>query len=136
VWIFIPIVNSFMHGPPSQLADRLFELSSYFVNTLADLIKSRSISSAMISLSPYQYGYNADQPSHIIPILTPHPFPLSAHLIALGLNVRAIMFPTVPKGKERLRICLHAGNTKEEVDRLISGIVTWAEKRISDCSKL
>ena len=50
------------------------------------------------------------------------------------MNVRAIMFPTVRKGKERVRICLHAGNTKEEMDRLISGIVEWAEERTrGDC---
>ena len=35
-----------------------------------------------------------------------------------NLDVRAILYPTVPKGKERLRIVLHAFNTSEEVDRL------------------
>ena len=37
-----------------------------------------------------------------------------------GLDVRPILSPTVPKGKERLRICLHSFNTKEQVDRLVS----------------
>ncbi len=36
------------------------------------------------------------------------------------LDVRAILYPTVPKEKERLRIILHAFNTVEEVDKLIS----------------
>ncbi len=35
-----------------------------------------------------------------------------------NLDVRAILYPTVPKGKERLRIVLHVFNTSEEVDRL------------------
>lgn len=35
------------------------------------------------------------------------------------LDVRAILYPTVPKGKERLRIVFHAFNTKEETQRLI-----------------
>jgi len=118
------------NGTTKILADRLFELSSYFVNTLENLLKSRNISSKMISLSPHQRGCGTAQPSHIIPILTPYPFQLSAHLFSLGMNARAIMFPTVPKGKERVRICLHAGNTKEEVDRLVSGIVAWAEEWI------
>lgn len=35
-----------------------------------------------------------------------------------GLDVRAILYPTVPKEKERLRIVLHAFNTADEVQRL------------------
>lgn len=42
-----------------------------------------------------------------------------AYLIQqVGLDVRAILSPTVPKGKERLRVCLHAFNTTDEIDRL------------------
>ncbi|MGE5108543.1 MAG: aminotransferase class I/II-fold pyridoxal phosphate-dependent enzyme [Sphingobacteriales bacterium] len=35
-----------------------------------------------------------------------------------NLDVRPILYPTVPKGGERLRIVLHAFNTTEEVSRL------------------
>jgi 8-amino-7-oxononanoate synthase len=35
-----------------------------------------------------------------------------------NLDVRAILYPTVPKGKERLRIVLHAFNKQEEVAEL------------------
>jgi 8-amino-7-oxononanoate synthase len=35
-----------------------------------------------------------------------------------GFDVRPILYPTVPKGKERLRIVLHAFNTQEELDQL------------------
>jgi len=38
------------------------------------------------------------------------------------LDVRAILYPTVPRGKERLRIVLHAFNTPEEVNRLINAL--------------
>ena len=37
-----------------------------------------------------------------------------------GLLVKAIRHPTVPAGKERLRICLHAFNTEPEIDRLVA----------------
>lgn len=37
-----------------------------------------------------------------------------------GINVKAIFPPTVQKGEECIRICLHAFNTKEEVDRLFA----------------
>jgi 8-amino-7-oxononanoate synthase len=32
-----------------------------------------------------------------------------------GLDIRPIVSPTVPKGKERLRICLHEFNTEKEI---------------------
>lgn len=43
---------------------------------------------------------------------------LNTALRAAGINVCAIMHPTVPAGAERLRICLHAFNTQEEINRL------------------
>lgn len=39
-----------------------------------------------------------------------------------GFNVRAILHPTVPIGKERLRICLHTFNSDEEIIRLVKSI--------------
>nr|WP_121273094.1 aminotransferase class I/II-fold pyridoxal phosphate-dependent enzyme [Pedobacter schmidteae] len=37
-----------------------------------------------------------------------------------GLDVRAILSPTVPEGKERLRICLHLFNSDEEINTLVN----------------
>ncbi|MEO6327512.1 MAG: 8-amino-7-oxononanoate synthase [Ginsengibacter sp.] len=37
-----------------------------------------------------------------------------------NLDVRAILYPTVPKGSERLRIVLHSFNTVSEVNQLIN----------------
>lgn len=39
-----------------------------------------------------------------------------------GLDVRAILSPTVPAGQERLRICLHAFNSKDELARLVESL--------------
>lgn len=43
---------------------------------------------------------------------------VAGRLQAAGLDVRPILYPTVPRGSERLRIVLHSFNTEEEVDRL------------------
>ncbi|MCF8465734.1 MAG: aminotransferase class I/II-fold pyridoxal phosphate-dependent enzyme [Flavobacteriales bacterium] len=39
-----------------------------------------------------------------------------------GFDVRPIVSPTVPKGTERIRICLHEFNTEEEVKGLIQSL--------------
>lgn len=41
-----------------------------------------------------------------------------------GFDVRAILSPTVPAGRERLRICIHAFNTPWEIDQLMSTLQT------------
>jgi 8-amino-7-oxononanoate synthase len=37
-----------------------------------------------------------------------------------GLLIIPIFYPTVPKGSERLRICLHTFNTRNEIDKLFN----------------
>lgn len=44
---------------------------------------------------------------------------LASACLRAGLDVRAILYPTVPKGAERLRVVLHAFNTIDELDRLV-----------------
>jgi 8-amino-7-oxononanoate synthase len=36
-----------------------------------------------------------------------------------GFEVKPILSPTVPKGRERLRFCLHAFNSEEEINRVL-----------------
>ncbi|QHS63583.1 aminotransferase class I/II-fold pyridoxal phosphate-dependent enzyme [Chitinophaga agri] len=48
---------------------------------------------------------------------------LAGELQLAGFDVRPILHPTVPKGKERLRIVLHSFNTAAEVDRLLQALV-------------
>jgi 8-amino-7-oxononanoate synthase len=43
---------------------------------------------------------------------------VAEQLQAAGLDVRPILYPTVPRGSERLRVVLHAFNTEEEIGRL------------------
>jgi 8-amino-7-oxononanoate synthase len=45
---------------------------------------------------------------------------LAHHLQENKLDVRPILYPTVPKGRERMRIVLHSFNSTEELDLLIS----------------
>jgi 8-amino-7-oxononanoate synthase len=47
---------------------------------------------------------------------------IAVKLQTQGMDVRAILSPTVKEGEERLRICLHTYNTDEEIEKLINEI--------------
>ncbi len=44
---------------------------------------------------------------------------LAKDLNSKGIGIKAILHPTVPEGKERLRICLHSFNTEQDIDFLL-----------------
>ena len=85
------------------------------------------ISAGVISLP----GHLAKMPSRddltpIMPLQTQYARQLSAHLLSRGMNARAITWSTVPKGKDRVRVCIHAGNAAEEIKNLTHGVLEWA----------
>lgn len=43
----------------------------------------------------------------------------------LGFDVKPILSPTVPKGKERLRFCIHTYNSKAEITAILEQLVTF-----------
>ena len=63
--------------------------------------------------------------SPIISLQTRDPRGLANFVRSGGFTIRPIMPPTVPQGAERVRICLHAGNTTEEVEALVERIGVW-----------
>ncbi len=48
---------------------------------------------------------------------------LSLKALGKGYLVKAILSPTVPKGKERLRVCLHAYNSEEQITGLVDSLI-------------
>lgn len=53
----------------------------------------------------------------------------SEHLRQSGFDVRPILSPTVAKGSERLRFCLHSYNTTSEIDRVLEGLAEFINAR-------
>jgi 8-amino-7-oxononanoate synthase len=47
---------------------------------------------------------------------------LAQSLNQQGFDVRPIVYPTVARGSERIRICLHAYNTEAEIDALLDAV--------------
>lgn len=48
---------------------------------------------------------------------------LTGKFLDLGMDIRPILYPSVPRGKERIRICLHAFNQKVDIDLLVHTIL-------------
>lgn len=69
--------------------------------------------------------------THIVPIWTTkpkHAYYLSFHLVRDGINGTPIVFPVVARGEDRVRILMHAHNTREEAMTLVHSICSWAEE--------
>ncbi|KAH8671965.1 pyridoxal phosphate-dependent transferase [Tricladium varicosporioides] len=67
--------------------------------------------------------------SPIFALMTPTPRNLARFCQEGGFMVRPIVSPTVAKGTERVRVCLHAGNSYEEVESLARRIARWMQER-------
>ncbi|PYI10713.1 PLP-dependent transferase [Aspergillus sclerotiicarbonarius CBS 121057] len=70
--------------------------------------------------------------SPIFSLRSPVPRQLATVCQRKGFVVHAIMSPTVPAGQERVRVCLHAGNTVEEIDALVDTIQAWLNSLASE----
>lgn len=129
------------------MAANLLRLSTRFTDNLQRLIEHYSIPPSLLSLPPHlrvsQLVGSLASPTSlqtiratpIIPVFTSSPRPLSAHLRSKGMNARPITWPTVPKGLDRVRVCLHAGNTEEEVDSLAQAMVEWARNEMESTQR-
>ncbi|KAH9052280.1 pyridoxal phosphate-dependent transferase [Lactarius vividus] len=114
-------------GTADRLAARVLDHSVYFQERLRTSLVASSIPPRILSLPAHlQHPSKTQLPTPIIPILTPRARALSAHLLAHGVNARPITWPTVPKGTDRVRVCLHAGNTRAELDTLVDSAISWA----------
>ncbi|KAI6099789.1 PLP-dependent transferase [Pisolithus sp. B1] len=143
-------------GTTEMLAAHLMELCSYFVDRIRAHLKNIPPmllrlpdyleESTRTSSQPFQF------PSQIIPLLTAEPRSLSGFLLAfspsecssvntqhapasVAIYTKPIFPPTVPRETSRVRICLHAGHTREDVEILIQGIVAWAQRGIVDARR-
>lgn len=68
-------------------------------------------------------GAESSTPIQVVMVPGNEPARQLAHnLQQEGLDVRAILHPTVPRGQERLRVILHSFNSVEDVARLITTI--------------
>ncbi|KAL4763605.1 aminotransferase class I/II-fold pyridoxal phosphate-dependent enzyme [Aspergillus foveolatus] len=107
-----------VEGKTEQLQHKLGQLIAYFRKGLDNLKHKDS--------STFEVEHFTNSP--IFSFRSSVPRVLASICQERGYTVRAIMPPTVPAGKERVRVCLHAGNTVEEIDGLLETIATWLQR--------
>lgn len=61
-----------------------------------------------------------------------HVHAISRQLQDEGFDVRPILSPTVPKGQERLRFCLHSYNSESDITQVLELLVTLFNETISN----
>ncbi|KAI0654647.1 PLP-dependent transferase [Cubamyces menziesii] len=117
----------YLEGPiGDQRRAQLRGLCEYFRGALEEAFKHIPPNLLSLQERSLPNGYPADTISPIIPILTGYPRQLADFLNSYGYAVQGIPYPVVPKGHERVRISVHALNTEEEFDTLISRLKQWA----------
>jgi 8-amino-7-oxononanoate synthase len=79
---------------------------------------------------------NKEPRSPIVPVFTSEPRSLAKFCQERGFTVRPIVAPTVPKGSERVRVCLHAGNTIQDVEGLVRVIKAWVKAQEGETARL
>lgn len=120
-------------GPPSLIAIQVSY--EYLMSGKADtqrqylfqLMKYAKISCQKIAKKHPVMLQIGDSSSPIIPLFTPNAKALAQHCQNKGYMLRAVVAPTVPKGTDRVRLCLHADNTREEIDGLCRVIESWCK---------
>ncbi|CAJ0540906.1 Ff.00g077840.m01.CDS01 [Fusarium sp. VM40] len=96
---------------------------------LWDLVSRTHKLLSSVSSTTQSIHVNQAPKSPIIPVFTSDPRGLAHFCQDRGFTVRPIVAPTVPKGSERVRICLHAGNTIGEVEGLVRAISIWVKSQ-------
>ncbi|KAL1960277.1 hypothetical protein VTO42DRAFT_8237 [Malbranchea cinnamomea] len=74
--------------------------------------------------------------SPIFALITRYPRELAKMCQDRGIIARPIMSPTVAVGTERVRVCVHAGNTVEELQKLIDTVAEWVRRKQKGLSRL
>ncbi|KAK8051876.1 hypothetical protein PG993_003261 [Apiospora rasikravindrae] len=128
--ICIDTAYDYLAGGGADGAHRHLRQLAYFAYRLLRDICNHYTASSSSSSSDLVRVSNEDSSSStsgspIIPIFTTKPRSLASFCQRRGYMVRPIVAPTVPVGTERVRLCLHAKNTFEQVRGLGDVIQHW-----------
>ncbi|KAM0255510.1 hypothetical protein ACHAQJ_005655 [Trichoderma viride] len=111
-------------GHAEPLLQHLQSIIYHMHNLLTSII-------SRYQLSPELFRINPETPqSPILPLFTSRARSLAQYCQERGFTVRPIVAPTVPIGQDRVRVCLHAGNTVQEVEGLCKAVEEWVARAV------
>ncbi|KAL6862213.1 PLP-dependent transferase [Trichoderma novae-zelandiae] len=111
--------NFLASGRADPLISHLYFLIHHIHCLLADIVRRQAPLPELLHINP-----EVPQ-SPILPLFTNKARSLAQHCQQKGFTVRPIVAPTVPMGQDRVRVCLHAGNSVEEVEGLCRAVEEW-----------
>ncbi len=85
--------------------ERLHQNINYFLSLVSEEVGSKLITSRS-AVQSVVIGNNRETNE------------LAAHMQSRGFDIRPILYPSVPKNSERIRICIHSYNSIEEIKAL------------------
>ncbi|KAK8060697.1 aminotransferase class I and II [Apiospora saccharicola] len=121
-------------GHADEAHRHLLQLADFTYQLLGDICCRYAPNSSPYSSAPHLIRVGREKPSSgspILPIFTTKPRSLASFCQSKGYMVRPIVAPTVPVGTERVRLCLHAKNTFEQVRGLGEVIRQWIQNQQS-----
>ncbi|EUC32789.1 hypothetical protein COCCADRAFT_97732 [Bipolaris zeicola 26-R-13] len=113
-------------GQSEALQAKLHDLIRTLYAKLEGLLKTSSHARCLLKIP------SVCPRSPIFAVQLVNPKALASSLQEQGMMVRAVVSPTVPAGTERVRICLHAGNTMEEIEKLVLALKRWCESQAEE----
>lgn len=118
-----------------QARDYLHELTLFYLDTLTSHpTYKKAYKKGMLDMPVHEDGAWHETPvTHIVPLWTrrpKHALYLAFHLTKDGFNGCYIMFPIVSKGEDRVRLLMHAHNTKDDVRKLIGSMTAWIQEML------
>ncbi|KAJ8118361.1 hypothetical protein OPT61_g623 [Boeremia exigua] len=113
-------------GVTMPLQAHLHRLTEFLFKAMQQLQITSAAARSLLSIP------SACPQSPIFAVQLQRPRDLAKYLQEKGMMVRAVVAPTVPQGTERVRVCLHASNTVEEVECLVGALQMWCERRLDE----
>ncbi|CAG8908169.1 unnamed protein product [Penicillium egyptiacum] len=110
----------------------------YFYMTFLSHPKWAAIKKGNIIQIPSEKSWNSEIPrSPIIPLVTPpnESTELAGHMHRAKFWANPVRYPIVPKGMDRVRLSIHADNTKEQIEDVIEVIMECASWRLGQVKK-